>query len=236
MKYLCTSLAAILLVVMVFSGTGAVNAAESDFSTETLSENEENIIRSNAEIVPLGSPPRKLAIRCFDVNTDGMIVVGTSNGETKTIAVYDANGIYQYGFLYRVSGDFGVQWDGKNILIYSVRGDIAFCVNPDGEIEEIREIKNTTENNAYWHHVVFARERTVGDSRYKLKNNMGMLNFFTSSYSQLVCIHSDGSEQVIYDVNTEQLIKMVIIILCVILFAAITLLTVYKQFRKMNQV
>ncbi len=233
MKYL-RSLAAGFLAVMLLGGAVAVNAAEPGFSTETLSRQDEDRIRSNVEIVPLEAPPRKSAIQCFDVNREGMLAVGTGNGERKTIAVYDPDGMYQYGFTYRVSGDFGLQWEGENIVIYSVRGDLAFIVNPHGELEEIQEIQNTPENNAYWHHVVFAKERRAGDCLYRLENHMGVLNLFASSYSQLVCVHSDGSKQVLYDVSAEQLTKAVFVMLLIILFAAIVLCAIWKQFRKMN--
>lgn len=209
----------------------AVTAAAFEFSPVS----DQAQILENAGFTWLDEPPQKFAINCFDVNPDGLIAIGTQKGETKIVAVYDSEGDCQYGFTFRDRGDFGLVWEGTDILVCSVRSDVAFRVSPTGEIKEILEITDTPENNDYWHKVVYANERTVGADRYCLRDDMGLLNYLGSSYSQLVRVHADGTEQLLYDVNAEQLVRRLTVIVCGILFVGTVFWALYRQFRKMKR-
>ena len=220
-----------LFLVIVMVGAMAVSAAGFEYSPVP----DPVPILEAAGFTWLEEPPRKFAIQCFDVNADGLIAIGTQKGETKIISVYDSHGGYRYGFSCQDRGDFGLEWEGDDILVYSVRSDLAFRVNPAGEVEEVREILNTEENYAHWRQEVSAAERSLGTDRYYLRNNMGILNILGASYSQLVVAHGDGTEEVLYDVNSELLMIRIAWLLFAILFVWIVVSILVRQIRKQRQ-
>lgn len=97
----------------------------------------------------------------------------------------------------------------------------------------MKRIENTVENNSYWDHFVFAKEKTVGNNRYIL-NNRGLLNVFASSYSQLLRIDQNGTENLIYDVSKAQTAKAVIIMAAVLIFVVVAVAVIIRQFYKLQ--
>lgn len=61
----------------------------------------------------------------------------------------------------------------------------------------------------------------VGQDKYTIRNDMGILNLFLSSYSQLLKTDVNGETTIIYDVNTFHLIKTIFIVLAIIIFVGI---------------
>lgn len=205
------------------------------FSMEEISEERQKAFISNVNISMLEEEPTNKAIVCFDVNEDGLIALGFSASNSKTIAIYTINGVFQYGYSFHANGSFGLEWAGDNINIYFVRSDIAARITPKGEFVEVLKIKNTIENDEYWRHSVFAIKRTVGDCEYFIRNEMGPLNIFTASYSQLVEVDKAGTTSVIYDVNSAQLLKYIVIIIAILLFIAIVVSAVVIKLVKLRR-
>ena len=221
-----------LLLLMVLMGAMAVSAAGFEFSPDPVPDQDQ--ILENREFTLLEEPPRKFAILRFDVNEDGRIAIGTEKGETKIVSVCDPNGVYQSGFTFQDRGDFGLQWEKEDLLVYSVRSNLAFRVSPAGEVTEIQEILINENNNSYWYNTVYAKERRVGSDRYYLTDDMGILNPVGPSYSQLVVAHADGTEQLLYDVNSEQLVRKIAVIAFMLLFVGIVFYVLTRQFKKMK--
>ena len=235
MRRLRIFLTIVFIFVLIWHGEIETFAMDTGFSTETLSEDEEKTVLKNVNISLFNSEYQKDSIVCFDVNSDGLIAVGCSDGEKKTIAVYTIDGIFKYGYKFKSSGSFGLEWDKDNIIIYFVRSDLAVAVSPEGEIEEILKIQNTLDNNTYWNHSVFLTERKTDDYKYIMKNNMGFLNWFASSYSQLIAIDSDGSTMAVYDVSFAQLVKYIILLIGAVLFILFVILMLKREFIKLNK-
>ena len=223
---------ATLLLIIVLLGAAAVSAAGFEFLPDPVTDRKQ--ILENRGFTLLEEPPRKFSIECFDVNEDGLIAIGTQKGETKIISICDSDGVFQYGFTCQDTGDFGLQWEKDEVLFYSVRSDLAFRVSASGDVKEIRKIANTIENNAHWHHVVFADERIVGADRYYLKDDMGILNYMGSSHAQLAVVHADSTEQILYDVNSELLVQRSAVIVFVLLFIGIVFYSLFKLFKKLK--
>ena len=234
MKYIRTVFA-ILLILTLMLNVKDVFAMDTGFSTEPLSEADKNNFLSNANISILDTEPKKEAIECFDVNEEGMIAIGSGGSVEKTIAIYDMAGSFQYGYKFNTYGSFGVEWDKNKIIIYFVRSDVAVALSSAGEVESILKILDTSENNSYWNSFVLSPKRTVGRYEYILKNDMGVLNFFTSSYSQLVAIDSAGESNVLYDVNLDQMYKTILIFAAVVLAIGITIFAIVRECIKWNQ-
>ena len=208
-----------LFVVSVFLCMGnRVSAMNTGFTTEEMTPEEQERFLSNVDLSLIIKEPKKRAIKRFDVNDDGLIAIGSEDSMGKFISVYTSDGTFQYGYRFDCSGDFGVEWDDDNIIIYFVRSDVAALYDDKGENIELREIQNTIDNNSYWNHVVYSNQRTVNGCQYTLRNDMGLFNFIASSYSQLVKTDADGSVSIIYDVNTEYTITVVMVFTAVVLF------------------
>lgn len=224
-KILCL----LFLCVSVFLINGVNSRAlTSNFSVDDISENEKNDI--NFDVSLITKAPRKKAIQCFDVNEKGMIALGHELiGMSKMISVYDSDGNFKYGYSFDASGTFGVEWNGDYLNIYLVRGDLLVTVDCEANIIDMARVQDTKENNRYYNNYIDGCERLVGDTKYIIRNQMGILNFVQVSYSQLVKISEDGTETILHDVNAFQLAKTIIIpILIVTLFCAVG----YKAFKR----
>ena len=226
----------ILFVTLLVLGIGSINvfAMNTGFSTSEMSAKDQQTFLSNIRLSTLSNEPQKGAIACFDVWESGLIAVGTAVAENKYILVYNAAGEFQYGYSFQCNQSFGIQWDNENIMIYFVRSDVAASFCPDGTPAELKRIENTVENNSYWDHFVFAEEKTVGNNRYIL-NNRGLLNVFAFSYSQLLRIDQNGTETLIYDVSKAQTVKAVFIMAAVLIFVAVVVAGIVRQFYKIKR-
>lgn len=222
------------LLLLVF-GVVEVLAMNTGFSTELLPEDDMNTLLKNVNISILADEPPKKTIECFAVNEDGVIAIGYSSSENKVVCIYTSDGVFQYGYSFKCSGNFGIELDKSVLNIYLVRSDIAIAVNSVGEVESILKIQNTSENNSYWNDCVFSTRRKIGDTEYFLKNDMGILNVFASSYSQLIITNKYGEESIIYDVNSAQFSNMVIVVGGVIVSICLVVAVVIWQFIKLKR-
>ena len=98
-----------LFLIILFL-TGCVFAVSTGFETESINEDLQKNILSNIELTVFYSEPDKSSIKCFDVNDNGLIALGSSRSTDKRICVYDADGVFKYGYEFVAYGDFGVEW------------------------------------------------------------------------------------------------------------------------------
>ena len=222
MKYLCLCLFVILFLGVLSSGMN-VSATNSISSTETLSEKDADSFLNNINLSYLEAPPEKSIIECFDVTNDEMIVLGQKNSDKKVICVYSNNGLFQYGYSFNCTGKFGVEWNNNNINIYFSRSDVIATIAPKGEIVKLTKFNSTTENNSYLNSKIYSTTRKIGDTKYELKNDIGFLNIFASSYSQLTKTLANGESTVLYDVTSTQLEKTILVFIFVIIMLVATL-------------
>ena len=155
MRYIRCVFTILLLLLLIINGGLEVLAMNTGFSTESLLEDDINTFLKNVNITMLTNEPPKKAIDCFSVNENGVIAIGCSDSENKTVCFYTRDGDFQYGYSFKCYGNFGIELN-KNILnIYFVRSDIVVTINHMGKVESIRKIQNTSENNDYWNNCVF---------------------------------------------------------------------------------
>lgn len=232
------SILMLLVVLLLLSYSCLVSyAINSGFELSPISDEEKFLIENNIDLSIFESETFNKTIDCFDVSDEGLIAIGTSNSNDKYISIYDSQGVFQLGYRFNCNGSFGVEWDSNNIIIYLVRSDIACLINQDGTIKEVFTIENTQENDSYWNNQVFSTTRVVGNVEYRLQNDMGFLNAFSSSYSQLVAQHSNGEIRTIYDVNSQQLLKSLIVLIFILLFVASVLAVLIRQNKaKINKI
>lgn len=231
--YMC--LLILFLGILCGSNT-SVHAMEAQgFETEEMSASDIELFLGNVNLFLLNTEPSKKPVKCFDVNEQGVIAIGTEDGNNKTIAIYSDAGIFQYGYRFHTEGSFGVELSNEEVKIYFVRSDVAISINFLGEIQCVSKICDTSENNTYWNRYVRATSRSEGEYRYVLKNDIGILGIFTSTYSQLYRTDSLGSEQLIYNSNSFQFFHILIIFLGILVFVSIVLIVIIKEFKKLQR-
>jgi hypothetical protein len=114
-----------------------------------------------------------------------------------------------------------------------VRDNVAVSVNPNGEVVDIVAIKKTVENNKYKNRLLGQSNFKEGNTEVILKNDMGFFNLFAWNYSQLI-IKSNEGEQILYDVNSSQFKKIVIMFIFILLFIALSIVYLILLFTNMN--
>ena len=227
----------LLFVFLVVASIGAieVNAMHTGFEITELPDDLKNMFIANIDVLSISEEPVKTNIKCFDVNDDQLIAIGQGTSDRKTICVYSNKGVFQYGYTFSCDGDFGVEWDENNLNIYFVRSSIIVSVSPKGEVLDAFEVENTIYNNSYVNHFFHTTKRAIGKEEYFIRNNMGLLNFFATSYSQIIVKDSNGFENVIYDVSSMYLTKMIVTISFICIFVLVAMAAVFGQFIKLRR-
>ena len=218
----------------LFANIIEVNAMNTGFSTEELTKEKQNTFVSNVSISLLTVEPVKKAILCFDVNEKGMIAIGQKGAYNKEICIYSADGKFLYGYTFNCSQSFGVEWDNEHINIYFVRSDVIISLDSDGNILDIKEVQNTIDNNTYRNNLLYSTSRVVDDTTYVIRNDMGLFNWITTSYSKIITIDPAGVECIIYDVSSTQYINTMTLFF-VLMFVSVTVAIVIWQFVKLKR-
>ncbi len=225
----------LLSVILIFLSTIEVNAINTGFSVEELSKEEQDRFVSNIRITLLTEEPVKSTFIVFDVNKDGLIAIGQNTDSRKTISIYSKEGIFQYGYSFNCSGYFGVEWDGDNLNIYFVRSDRIVSASPAGNVLNVYEVQDTFENNTYISHYIHATRKTIGASEYCIGNDLGILNFFASSYSQVVVKDSTGTATIVYDASPRQQTKAIIATIIVSACVAMAVVVIVGNIKRAKQ-
>ena len=165
-------------------------------SYEELPQEKQEPIKSNTQLVLLDQEPIKGEIQCFDVNESGLVAILTTFLEKNNIAIYDSKGEFQYGYQFIDFGTCYIEWENDNLIIYSVRGQVAMTVNPVGDILNIQKVVSY---NYYDTEELQKTVRTVNGCTYTLRNNEGFFFDAFQPYAQLVITDEAGNLDVIYD-------------------------------------
>lgn len=223
------------LLIVISTNAIEVNAMNTKFSTEELSEETKTTFVSNINVSPLSAEPEKKGVLCFDVNEQGMIAVGQNDSQCKEICVYTSQGEFLYGYTFNCNQSFCVEWDEQHINIYFIRSDVIISLDSDGNILDIKGVQDTIDNNSYRNSLLYSTTRTVGNTTYLIRNDMGIFNWIASSFSQIVTIDATGMESIIYDVNSMQLTKMIVTISLICVFVLVAIVVVFWQFLKLRR-
>lgn len=218
----------ILLLTAGFAA-GVVQATDEDIAIEEVTPEEKDRLLNYLDISVITAEPVDKPIHSFDVNETGQIVLGLEalTGKRK-IAIYSPEGEFLYGYEFNDEGSFGAVWDGDNVVICSVRGDLAVWVDQKGEVKQIGFIQNASENHYAWHKVVFARQRMVGEVRYVMRNEKGFFNTITSCYTQVAAVFPNGEEKIIYDVSGVQLLRRIFYFTVIVSFITLVFVNLIK--------
>ena len=217
----------LLLVCIFFVPCLEVFAQSAELATTDLSQEEMKMILQNIDITVVDHEGVKIPIECFDVNDKEFIAIGGSDSINKTIYLYDKTQFVR-GYTFKDNGSYGLEWNGENIQIHFVRGNITVEINMNGEIISIRKIQDSLENNSYWNDIIFAEKRTVNEKQFFLDND----SIFDFSYSKLIMKEKDGTEIIIYDASNTYKEKTIICACGIFIFLCIIVIAIVKQILK----
>lgn len=222
------------LLLLQFQTTGM--EMRTGFAVEEVREDIQAQFIDNVDLTIQNQQDTLDVISCFDINEKGWIALGHNHSTKCTIDIYSDKMDYLYSYSFNSSGSYGIEWDKDNLIIHFVRSDIALLVDSDGNCLDIKKINNTAQNNEYWNHVVFAKEKRKDDTIYKIENRYGLFNLFAmNSYSILSKTDSEHHTIDLYDVSELQKRKIIFIgcifLLCflVVLFVAIRVVLSIKK-------
>ena len=210
MKY--TRIALICFITLLFVTVSGVQviATDSVFSTDPISENEEETFLENIELSFTREEPKKEAIKRFSVNQSGEFAIGSESNRRNTVCVYTGNGEFKYAYKFKSNGSFGVELKENVLYIHFVRSNVSLAVDDSGKIVEVKKIQDTKENNSHWQKSIFSDEIEIDGKDYRLTNDLGFFNVFVSDYSKLIVTNKDGETTVLYDVSSMQLGKKIV--------------------------
>ena len=232
---LCISLVLMLLLLI---GTVKAGALNTGLSTEELSQEKIDTFLSNTSIKLLTSEPEKRDFLYFDVNEQGLIAIcqdASSSSISDKVCIYNTAGEFVYGYAFQYTGSFRVEWDNENINILFIRSSVVLSLDSGGNVLDIKGVQDIVDNSRYINYKLESSRKVVGDKTYTIRNDMWILNWVALSYSQVVVVDIDGTESIIYDVNTEQLIRTIVILCFVIAFISIVVVVLVRQIIKLNR-
>lgn len=225
-----------LVAVMLLVGIPlAASALDAGLETEPMSEEETARLAAMEayEFAKFTSyTPR--VIKCFDVREDHMIVVGSMKDTTTAIiAVYDGDGVFQYGFEKETYGSFRVMWSGNDIVYYDIRGSKLFRIDADGEIIDIRRVPSTTENSVYDQKVLLSKTREVDGVTYRMTNGSVFADVLRGSFKKITRTDAQGTS-VVYDASGHQRLRIASVAVVTVLAPAFIAVCVVANVKKMR--
>ena len=200
----------IALIPILLTSTITANALNTGFDTYDKPAEEKASFISYINLSLITEEPAKKSIVCFAVSDNHMIAVGQQTVSTrKTVCVYSADGVFQYGYTFGCYGAFGLEWDNENLNIYFVRSDVILSVTPSGEVLDALEIQDTKHSNSHMNDLLYSRKLKIGDTEYALQIDLGFLRFFLpTSQSKVIATNENGEISVIYDATAEHRLEM----------------------------
>lgn len=208
MKLLRVAFVALFFMLFLASLNSAY-CIDTGFETESMETNLKSTFLSNIVLEVFYTEPEKLLIDDFDVNSTGLIALGTSNSTAKRICVYDSDGIFKYGYKFNSSGDFVIEWDDEDINIYFDRSDVLASFDNTGECVGILKVKNTKKNSAYMYSLKFSDECIVGNNKYVITNDNRLLDSIIYARSKLLLVNSD-ERVILYDVSKKIFFSLIV--------------------------
>lgn len=219
-----------VIVLAIAVNVTEASAINSGFQTTDFPSEEKDAFIDNIDLQRIIEEPDKKEIVCFDVNEDRMIAIGQDALRRKMVCIYSDTGVFQYGYMFNCSGDYGLEWDKDTLNIYFVRSSVIIAVSSNGEISDVLEVPHTVENNSYINGYLHATEKRVKDTEYSAVND-GIFQWLASSYSRIAATDSAGAERIIYDASAAQIRKIVLVSSCFCVLIAAASISITKQLK-----
>lgn len=182
-----------------------------------------NFTRLTKEVV--NSP-----IGCFDVSDDGLIALGL---EKDAINVYNADGIYLYGFAFDLDGTYYLRWNSENLIIYLVREKLAMeIVNGNDNVIYIKEVTDEWSLADPTIKYLLGTTKIFNENEYTINKDMGPFNMIAGSYSKLEIIKKDGTINTVFDVSDMYTVRLAVEFLLVVTFLIVVIFILKKTIKQ----
>ena len=202
MKRLLAMLLALLLPLAALAEDAALTLLDKP-------EAERKAFLNNAALVAWEEDASGRAIACWDVREDGMVALGFSRPRGgKYVAVLDADGAFQYGYVFQCTGSFQLDWTDDGLGIIWVRGSVLAVFDETGACLSVHEIDLNTASSRYLR-TLERNTRTANGSVYTL-----------GSDGRLVRRDAQGQEIVLHD-GSQGTLTMWVGIGCVVAFVGV---------------
>ena len=195
MKYMVRVFSILLILFLLVGFTIPAVALNTGFSTEEMSEADANHAIAVTSLSLLTEEPQLLYMTGFDVNETKIAIEQNGYDTQKTISVYSHDGQFLYGYAFESMGSYGVEWDGDNLNIYFVRGGLIISVDPTGKIIDVKDVPDTSENDAYYRNSMEATERSVDGITYTIKKERR----FAPYYYLLQATDQNGQIRILFE-------------------------------------
>lgn len=226
-------LVAVALFLFFLCGSSlAVFAMNTGLETEIAPE--EKFEEMQADIKFITEEPKKESFSCFAVNEEGRIAIAfrKMHGTIK-VRVYDKNGNFQYGYNTDFEQGVDIEWDGNNLLLYLARSSYAISINEKGEVQEVRCILNTIENNSYIYNLSRSKYN-IDTEKYVARGPLGAISTLTESYSQIIVTDAQGEENTIYNASQNWLLRALIVLLVVIAIIVTVIIGLIRMVKRIS--
>ncbi|MBQ7850148.1 MAG: hypothetical protein IJ343_10530 [Clostridia bacterium] len=132
-------------------------------------------------------------VSCFDASEDGQrIALGFSLPDgLRYAAVLDAEGTFLYGFSFRCTGDFMLDWTTAGLGIFWVRSDVFAVFDESGDCLAMVEPESSSASSGYLRTLDSPIRILPDGTRLQLRNKWESP---ASTWAQLVRIAPDGTE------------------------------------------
>ena len=194
----------VLLICGIFANT--VYATEYPIKTYRIDEADKTAVISKTNMQPIETDSIRGRIECFDVSQDGDVAIGIDNTSSSVIYVYDATGVFQYGFSFNVDGDYGIVYCDNLLGIYFLRGDTIMFCDDSGTCLDVRTLSSDENGYMQAKEILNRVSKDIGGKRYILERDINI----GDSYSRLVVIDEHGNRTTLYDVMPEHSIGRIL--------------------------
>jgi len=166
----------------------------------------------------------KAGIYCFDVAADGRIALGIQGD---AIYVYDHSGKFQYGCSFQSEGTFGIEFDGKMLLLHFNRGDTVLFIDEGGKCVDIQKTDDPISHVILINEIRNQTTKKMDGKTYLLERDLNI----GDSYSRFI-IEENGKRVVLYDVTSDHIVKQVMLVASPICFFTFVFYGLIKKHNK----
>lgn len=180
-KAFCTllNLFTVIMLCMNLPNCAMAQVTVPYFHTEPKSKDAQLRALESLQLELVMEETRKGSISCFNVRSDGFIIVGVGQSSEKAVYVYNSEYTFQYGYCFSIYGSFGVGWRDNSPEIYSVRGNYGVKIGPSKDQFTVFNISPDKTSSAYWRSIQQLTKSNDGKN-YQLESNSPAGFFCTS--------------------------------------------------------
>ena len=217
----------VLVFVVIISFALCANAMTLDFETDIVSEEDRVEIIKNIDLQLVREEKAVAPIRCFDVHPDGRYALAFSENGRSDVFVYDAHGVFLYGYTFNPSGAYAIQFRGDFLELYLVRGDVIAVYDPAGNCVEVQNVISTEQNNLKVRELLDRSYKEVAGKKYVLERNWDL----GDSYSRFSVVDEYGEKTTLVDVSVENGARQFMLIAYIVIIFAVVICLAYKKYR-----